>query len=312
MNYRKLGRSDLTVSEIALGSWLTYGGGVERAQAEACVRRAFDLGVNFIDTANVYAGGAAEAFLGEVLKDVPRSRYVLATKVYFPMPVGRPRPLRGPDREAARRSRCSACGWTTSTCTSATATTPRRRSRRPWRRSTRRCAPGKTRCIGFSEWNAGRRSAPPWRCPARASSPASRSTRCSGAGRRPRSSRSARPRASGRSSGRRWPRASSPESTSRASLPRPTRAPRASRWAASWRRFLDQEGLLERVQKLAPIARKLGLTMAQLALAWVLRRPEVTSAIVGASRPEQLEDNCKASGVTLSPEVLQRIETVLA
>ena len=85
MNYRQLGASDLRVSEISLGSWLTFGAGVERDAAEACVRAAFDVGVNFLDTANVYGRGAAETFLGEVLRDVPRDRYVLATKVFFPM-----------------------------------------------------------------------------------------------------------------------------------------------------------------------------------------------------------------------------------
>src|SRR3989442_9192565 len=85
MRYRQLGSSDLHVSEIALGSWLTYGGGVERSQAEACVAKAFDVGINFIDTANVYARGAAESFLGEVLAGRDRSSYVLATKLYFPM-----------------------------------------------------------------------------------------------------------------------------------------------------------------------------------------------------------------------------------
>src|SRR5438445_6407584 len=85
MDYRQLGRSELRVSEVSLGSWLTYGGGVERAQAEACVAAAFDAGINFIDTANVYSGGAAESFLGEVLKGRPRASYVLATKLFFPM-----------------------------------------------------------------------------------------------------------------------------------------------------------------------------------------------------------------------------------
>ena len=85
MKYRKLGASDLTVSEIALGSWLTYGVGVDRAEAVACVDRAFELGINLIDTANVYGRGAAESFLGEVLAGRPRSSYVLATKAYFPM-----------------------------------------------------------------------------------------------------------------------------------------------------------------------------------------------------------------------------------
>src|SRR5438132_236936 len=85
MRYRQLGSSDLQVSEIALGSWLTYGGGVARERAEACVTRAFEVGINFIDTANVYAGGRAEEFLGEVLRDRPRDSYVLATKLFFPM-----------------------------------------------------------------------------------------------------------------------------------------------------------------------------------------------------------------------------------
>src|SRR5919202_2005784 len=85
MRYRRLGNSDLEVSEISLGSWLTYGGGVERERAEACVARAFDVGINFIDTANVYARGGAEEFLGEVLATRPRDSYVLATKLYFEM-----------------------------------------------------------------------------------------------------------------------------------------------------------------------------------------------------------------------------------
>src|SRR6267143_1606409 len=85
MNFRKLGSSGIEVSEISLGSWLTYSGGVERQQAEACVRAAFEEGINFIDTANVYGRGAAETLLGEALSGYDRSSYVLATKVYFPM-----------------------------------------------------------------------------------------------------------------------------------------------------------------------------------------------------------------------------------
>ncbi|MDQ3988950.1 MAG: aldo/keto reductase, partial [Actinomycetota bacterium] len=85
MQYRRLGRSDLMVSEIGLGSWLTFGSGVEAERATACVRRAFEVGINFFDTANVYGRGAAESFLGEVLSGADRSSYVLATKAYFPM-----------------------------------------------------------------------------------------------------------------------------------------------------------------------------------------------------------------------------------
>ncbi len=85
MKYRQLGDSDLQVSEISLGSWLTYSGGVEREKAAACVEKAFEVGINFIDTANVYGKGAAETFLGEVLENRPRDSYILATKLYFPM-----------------------------------------------------------------------------------------------------------------------------------------------------------------------------------------------------------------------------------
>lgn len=85
MKYRQLGNSELRVSEISLGSWLTYGGGVEQQNAQACIHKAFDVGINFIDTANVYATGGAESFLGDILQGVERSSYVLATKVFFPM-----------------------------------------------------------------------------------------------------------------------------------------------------------------------------------------------------------------------------------
>src|SRR5438876_2821700 len=85
MRYRRLGSSDLEVSEISLGSWLTYGGGVEREQAEACVAKAFEVGINFFDTANVYARGGAESFLGGMLAGRPRESFVLATKLFFPV-----------------------------------------------------------------------------------------------------------------------------------------------------------------------------------------------------------------------------------
>src|SRR6266496_5092100 len=85
MQYRRLGKSELEVSEIALGSWLTYGAGVEREHTEACTKAAFDAGITFFDTANVYGGGAAETAWGEILTDFDRGSYILATKVFFPM-----------------------------------------------------------------------------------------------------------------------------------------------------------------------------------------------------------------------------------
>ena len=103
MKLRQLGDSDLEVSEISLGSWLTYSGGIEREQTEACTRAAFDAGINFFDTANVYGVGAAEEAWGEILSDFERDSYVLATKVYFPMSETDSGLSARADREADRR-----------------------------------------------------------------------------------------------------------------------------------------------------------------------------------------------------------------
>ena len=133
MRYRRLGSSNLEVSEISLGSWLTYSGGVGAEQAEACVRRAFDVGINFIDTANVYGRGAAETVLGAAARGPTARSYVLATKLYFPMSRHGP----GLSREQVHKqidASLHRLGPTTSTSTSATATTQTRRSRRRWRR----------------------------------------------------------------------------------------------------------------------------------------------------------------------------------
>jgi len=306
--YRKLGRSDLSVSEIGLGSWLTYGGGVDRTAAEACVRRALDDGVNFIDTANVYSGGRAEEFLGEVLGSVRRDRYVLATKVYFPMPDG----SRGLSAaqiakqldDSLRRLRVDHVDLYQ--CHRFDPETPLEETMAALTAAVRS---GKTRYIGFSEWTAaqveaafalpGERfvsSQPQYSLLYRAPE-AEVFTACQarGVGQIVWS-----PLAQGILSGKY----------------EPGRAPPADSRAASdamstfIRRRLDDR-LLERVRALLPVARDLGLTLPQLALAWVLRRPEVSSAIVGASRPEQVIENAKASGVRLDAEAIARIETVI-
>src|SRR4051812_40639321 len=151
MLYRKLGSSDLEVSEISLGSWMTYGGGVERDRAEACVAAAFDAGINFIDTANVYSGGRAEEFLGEVLAGRPRDSYVLATKLFFPMSpddqgLSRAQILKQIDASLARLRtdyvdlyQCHRYDWDTPLEETMEALTQVVRD-------------GKARYIGFSEW----------------------------------------------------------------------------------------------------------------------------------------------------------------
>jgi aryl-alcohol dehydrogenase-like predicted oxidoreductase len=309
MQYRRLGRSDLVVSEIALGSWLTYGGGVPREHAEACVRRAFDEGINFIDTANVYALGAAESFLGEVLQRVPRDRYILATKVYFPMSPqdqGLSAAQIAKQLDASLR-RLRVDHVDLYQCHRYDERTPLEETMSALDRAVTQ---GKTRYLGFSEWTPeqiraalalpGARfvSSQPqysllWRAPEEEVFPL-----CAreGIGNLVWS-----PLAQGILTGKY----------------RPRRAPPAESRAASeamggflQRRLEDR--VLEGVQRLRPIASDLGLSLPQLALAWALRRPEVSAVIIGASRPEQVAENVRASGVKLDAAVLARIDQALA
>ncbi len=211
MKYRKLGASDLSVSEISLGSWLTFGVGVERDKAAACVDRAFELGINFIDTANVYGRGAAETFLGEALAARPRDSYVLATKVFFPMSADD----RGLSRAQivkqldASLKRLKVDVIDLYQCHRYDESTPLEETMSALSEAVRS---GKVRWLGFSEWPADKVRAALDMAGRRVGDrevrlqPA-RSIPCSGASPRRRSSPSAPPMASPRSSGRRWPRA---------------------------------------------------------------------------------------------------------
>jgi aryl-alcohol dehydrogenase-like predicted oxidoreductase len=309
MRKRRLGSSDLMVSEISLGSWLTYGGGVGRERAEACVAKAFELGVDFIDTANVYSRGRAEEFLGEVLADRPRDSYVLATKLYWPMPDGGS----GLSREqvfsqldaSLRRLRtayvdlyqCHRYDWNTPLEETMEALTDVVRQ-------------GKVRYLGFSEWPEDRireaqampgterfvSSQPQysmlWRGPERDVIPACRELGISQI--------VWSPLAQGVLTGKYKPGEPLPEN-SRAT---------SESMGGFMERARDQV-LLERVQRLGAVAEELGLSTAQLALAWVLREENVASAIIGASRPEQVEDNARASGVQLDATTLERIDEIL-
>jgi aryl-alcohol dehydrogenase-like predicted oxidoreductase len=309
VEYRKLGSSDLTVSEISLGSWLTYGGGVGRERAEACVRRAFDVGINFIDTANVYSVGAAESFLGEVLRDRPRQSYVLATKLFFPMSP-RDRGLSaaqiGKQLDASLERlrveyvdlyQCHRYDPETSLEETMAALTESVRQ-------------GKTRHIGFSEWTAAQiraalalpgarfASSQPqysmlWRAPEAEAFPLCAKE---GIGQIVWS-----PLAQGVLTGKYQP-----------GKPPPADSRAASEKMGGFLQGRLDDRRLAAVQRLQPIAREVGLSLAQLALAWVLRRPEVSSAIIGATRPEQVEENAGASGVKLDAAVLERIDAALA
>jgi aryl-alcohol dehydrogenase-like predicted oxidoreductase len=310
VHYRRLGRSDLWLSEISLGSWLTYGAGVDRERGVACVRRALEEGVNFFDTANVYGRGAAESFLGDVLKDVERSSYALATKAFFPMsPTDRG--LSAPQI----RKQCDASLRRLATdyvdlyqCHRYDQATPLEETMGALTELVRE---GKARYIGFSEWTPEQiraaldlpgaerfiSSQPQysmlWRRPEHELFPL-----CAreGIGQIVWS-----PLAQGVLTGKYRP-GSRPAPDSRAA------SPSMGQMMGHWR----DDAVLTAVQRLRPIATAAGLSMAQLALTWVLREPVVTSAIIGASRPEQVAENAAASGVRLDDDVLSAVDQALA
>ena len=309
MEYRKLGKSELVVSEISLGSWLTYGGGVAREEAEACVRAGFEVGINFIDTANVYAGGAAESFLGEVLGEVPRDSYVLATKVYFPMPSGEhglsAAQIRKQLDDSLRRLRVDHVDLYQ--CHRYDVETPLEETMAALAEAV---AQGKTRYVGFSEWSEGQiRAALALPGPRFVSSQPQYSMlwRDPEQGVFPLCAREGigqivwSPLAQGVLTGK-YAAGRAPPADSRAA---------SERMGAFIQKRLTPENLAT-VERLRRIAGRLGLATSQLALAWVLRRPEVASAIVGATRPDQVRENAAASGVKLPPEVLADIERALA
>jgi aryl-alcohol dehydrogenase-like predicted oxidoreductase len=309
MNLRKLGSSDLEVSEISLGSWLTYSGGVERERARACVQAAFDAGINFIDTANVYGRGAAETLLGEVLADYERSSYVLATKVFFPMSES-DRGLSAAQIHKqidASLERLGTDYVDLYQCHRYDEETPLQETMAALAEVVRA---GKARHIGFSEWPVEKieaslalpgverwvSSQPQysmlWRAPEAKVIPLCESEQISQI--------VWSPLAQGVLTGKYLP-GEPPPSDSRAA-------------SDSMSGFIDRliaPPVLEAVQRLRPVAEQAGLTMAQLALAWVLRQQNVASAIVGASRPEQVYANASASGIVLDEATLAAIDQAL-
>ena len=309
MNFRKLGSSDIEVSEISLGSWLTYSGGVQRERAKACVEAAFDAGINFIDTANVYGRGAAETLLGEVLAGHERSSYALATKVYFPM-SDTDRGLSAAQIHKqidASLQRLQTDHVDLYQCHRYDDRTPLEETMAALSEVVRA---GKARHIGFSEWPAEKideslaipgverwvSSQPQysmlWRAPEAEVIPL-----CEREGI---SQIVWSPLAQGVLTGKYLP-----------GEPPPPDSRAASDSMSGFIDRLIQPRVLEAVQRLAPIAEGAGLTMVQLALAWVLRQQNVASAIVGASRPEQVHANASASGVTLSADTLEAIDEAL-
>lgn len=309
MKYRQLGNSDLQVSEISLGSWLTYSGGVERAAAEQCVEKAFEVGINFIDTANIYGKGASETFLGEVLQNRPRDSYVLATKLFFPMTETDSGLSRVQVHKQLNDSlkRLQTDYVDLYQCHRYDENTPLEETMIALSEVVQE---GKARYIGFSEWNAAQIKAAAeltgmekfvssqpqysmlWREPEAEIFPL---CAANGIGQIV------------------WSPLGQGVLTGKYQAGQPI--PKDSRAANDQMNvFIDRlltEPILNAVEQLKPLAASENLSMAQLALAWVLRDARVSSAIVGASRPEQVADNAAASGITLSPETLSKIDQIL-
>ena len=315
MKFRYLGASGLKISEIAYGNWLTHGSQVENATAVACVRAALDAGITTFDTADAYANGAAETVLGEALAGERRASVEILTKVYWPTGPGGPNDS-GLSRKhimesidaSLRRLRTDhvdlyqAHRYDTET--------PLEETMRAFADVVRA---GKAHYIGVSEWTADQlraghalaaqlgiqlvssqpRYSMLWRVIEAEVVPAAREL---GVGQIVFS-----PVAQGVLTGKYRPGAE---------LPAGSRATDGKGGANMIKRFLDDE-TLTRVQALDPVAADVGLSMAQLAVAWVLQNDNVAAAIIGASRPEQVADNAAAAGVRLEPEVLERIDEAL-
>ena len=309
MQYRQLGDSGIEVSAICLGSWLTYGVGVDDSAGRACVDAAFDVGINFIDTANVYGRGAAEEFLGHALQGRARDSYVLATKLFFPMSDS--------DKglsaaQVAKQIDASLTRLQTDyvdlyQCHRYDPDTPLEETMEALSEVVRS---GKARAIGFSEWapeqiEAAVALAPShvkfvssqpqysllWRRPEAKVIPVSIAN---GIGQIVWS-----PLAMGVLSGKYAPGAEIPAGS------------RASGEDAQYMGRYMTDPVLEAVQRLKPLADQAGCTMAQLAIAWVLAQPGITSAIVGASRPEQLRETAAAADLAIDPALLAEAAAIL-
>lgn len=315
MEFRRLGRSGLSVSEISYGNWLTHGSQVEEDQAHACIRAALDAGITTFDTADVYANTAAESVLGRGLAGERRESLEIFTKVFWPTGPG------GPNDKGLGRKHImqSAHGSLKRLQTDYIdlyqahrfdRTVPLEETMLAFADLVRQ---GKVLYIGVSEWNAeqitrGTALARELRVPLVSNQPQYNmlwrviesqvvpACEREGLGQIVWS-----PIAQGVLTGKYRP--GQP-------LPAGSRATDDKGGAHFVKRYLDDD-VLTRVEKLRPLADRAGLSLAQLAVAWVLQNPNVSSAIIGASRPEQVHENVKAAGVRLEPDLLREIDVVM-
>ncbi len=314
MQYRRLGNEPLEVSELSFGTWLTVAGGIAQDQAIRCIHAALDHGITLFDTANQYGAGNAEQVLGEALRAYPRDRFLIATKLYFPVGDEPDRGLSAAQIEkqldrSLRRLNVDVIDLYQ--CHRYDKETPLDETLTALDRAVKS---GKVRAIGFSEWTADQIEAAADLCRANnLTAFCSSQPQYSMLWRKPEAEVFAAcarygignlafsPLAHGVLTGKYAPGQPPPPGTRAASE-------EMNIFMESAGRHFRSDYLLEAVAQLKPIAADLDISMPQLALAWVLRRPEVSSAIIGASRPEQIADNVRAIGVKLSDDVIQRID----
>jgi len=313
MEFRRLGRSGLKISAISYGNWITHGSQVEEETALACVRAALDSGITTFDTADVYAGTKAESVLGRALKGERREGLEIFTKVFFPVGAG------ANDRGLSRKHMMESINGSLRRLGTDYVDlyqahrydhhTPLEETMLAFSDIVRQ---GKALYIGISEWRAEE---------IRGAAELARALRVPLISNQPQYSMLWRvieaevipaceelgisqlvwsPIAQGVLTGKYRP-GQPPPAGSRGS---------DEDWGYFMKRLLTGD-VLTRVQDLAPIAEQAGLTMAQLAVAWVLQNPNVASAIIGASRPEQVVENAKAAGIRLEPDVIKAIDNVL-
>ncbi|MEK4007603.1 aldo/keto reductase family protein [Paenibacillus sp. FSL H3-0333] len=317
MEYRKLGASGLSVSEIAFGNWITHGAQVDNDTAKACVHAALDAGITTFDTADVYSDTKAETVLGQVLSGVRRESIELCTKVYQPTGTG------PNDRGLSRKHIMEACNSSLNRLQTdyidiyyAHRFDKKVSLEETFLAFSDLVRQGKVLYVGISEWTAEQiTQAAVWarelRVPLVASQPqysmlwrvieaeVIQASEQEGIGQVVWS-----PLAQGILSGKYLPNQPVPQG-SRASTS--AGSPFFERLAGQW---LHTE-VLTAVSRLSSLAHEAGLTLPQLAIAWVLQNPQVSAAIIGASRPEQVQENVKASGVRLEPDLLSEIDRIL-
>lgn len=317
MQYRRLGKGPLLVSELSYGTWLTVAGGIGHDEAIRCIHAALDHGITLFDTANQYGGGEAERLLGEALKSYPRDRYLVATKLFFPVGDEPDRGLSAAQIEKQLNRSLERLGVDAIDlyqCHRYDSETPLQETLEALDRAVRA---GKVRAIGFSEWTAEQIDAAAGIASANGLTAfTSSQPQYSMLWRKPEAKVFAActrhgignlafsPLAHGVLTGKYAPGQQPPPGSRAASET-------MNLFMETAGRHYRTDSLLEAVAQLKPIAADLGLTMAQMALAWVLRRTEVASAIIGASRPEQIADNVRAIEARLPADAMGRIDHVV-